>query len=190
MEIFKKIDGYEHYFVGDNGTIYSSRSKKNRKTMILKMNHTSYERVVLFRDGKSKKHFVHQLVAKAFLSNPENKCCVNHKDFNGLNNKLPNIEWSTRKENAEHSAKEGRMGMDKKHLVKITLKKRKRSEDKIKKILGSNIVKFEYNHNSDGHPYTDLTLICPGCKMERTIKSHLTTITKSKGYCRKCVKLK
>nr|QBK85750.1 MAG: HNH endonuclease [Marseillevirus LCMAC101] len=48
---------------------------------------------------------VHVMVAKAFLPNPENKPEVNHKDNDGTNNKLENLEWATRSEQMFHSHK-------------------------------------------------------------------------------------
>ena len=52
--------------------------------------------------GKPQK-LVHIIVAEAFLSNLENKLEVNHKDKDGTNNKLENLEWVTRSEQMIHS---------------------------------------------------------------------------------------
>ena len=52
--------------------------------------------------GKPQKR-VHVMVAEAFLPNPENKPEVNHKDKDGTNNKLENLEWVTKSENGVHS---------------------------------------------------------------------------------------
>nr|QBK85735.1 MAG: HNH endonuclease [Marseillevirus LCMAC101] len=52
--------------------------------------------------GKPAK-YVHVIIAEAFLPNPEKKPEVNHKDR--ANNKVENLEWSTRSENIKHSHK-------------------------------------------------------------------------------------
>jgi len=54
--------------------------------------------------GKPAK-LVHIMVAEAFLPNPKKKPEVNHKDKNGTNNKLENLEWATRSEQMIHSHK-------------------------------------------------------------------------------------
>lgn len=53
-----------------------------------------YEMVIMERpDGTSIVRYVHELVAEAFVPNPDNKKYVNHKDGNILNNTAVNLEW-------------------------------------------------------------------------------------------------
>lgn len=65
------------------------------KELIMKPCLNTYYYVSLRKGFKYQKYAIHRLVCLAFLPNPENFPCVNHKDYNPLNNSLNNLEWCT-----------------------------------------------------------------------------------------------
>lgn len=102
MEVYeewKDILNYDNYEVSTFGNV------RNKKTgRILKAaNNGGYYSVNLSKIKSNYKQ-VHRLVAETFIENPENKAHVNHKDKNGLNNHLSNLEWNTPKENNIHKS--------------------------------------------------------------------------------------
>lgn len=71
---------------------------------------TGYQRIGLWADGKLYIRTIHRLVAMAFVANdlPKERTFVNHKDCNKKNNRAENLEWVTRKENAQHAKQNGK----------------------------------------------------------------------------------
>ena len=67
-----------------------------------------YSYVKLTKNGKGKNIFVHQLVAQAFISNPENKPIVNHVNNITYDNRVENLEWVTYEENVQHMVSQDR----------------------------------------------------------------------------------
>lgn len=61
-----------------------------------------YLAVNLSKNNKVKWISIHRLVAIAFIPNPQNFPCVNHKDENKLNNNVDNLEWCTYKYNVNY----------------------------------------------------------------------------------------
>ena len=96
-EVWKDILDYENYEVSNLGNV------KNKKTgRILKSYNKGGYAVVGLSKITGKIFPVHRLVCQAFIPNPENKPQVNHKDKNGLNNNVSNVEWNTVLENNIH----------------------------------------------------------------------------------------
>ena len=58
--------------------------------------------VILCKDGHTSAKSVHRLVAQAFIPNPNNYPIINHKDCNGRNNDVRNLEWCTQKYNCNY----------------------------------------------------------------------------------------
>lgn len=79
-----------------NGTINEERIIKQQ------LKKDNYYQVNMKIYGKSIWRRVNRLVAQAFIPNPDNLPCVNHKDGNKHNNHVNNLEWCTMKENCEH----------------------------------------------------------------------------------------
>jgi len=122
-EIWKDIKGYEGlYRISNSGKVVSiprMMMRKNGKPMMIKggqkrfgIGNNGYYRVGLHDEhGQKKMVSVHRLLAIAFIPNPDNKPCNNHKDSDRLNLAITNLEWVTYKENTDHSIKQGLFGM-------------------------------------------------------------------------------
>lgn len=93
-EVWKDIKGYEGlYQVSNLGRVKSLHKGNEGKIMNQTISKEGYLRVHLCKDGKKKTIDVHRLVAIAFIPNPDNLPCVNHKDEVKSNNVVTNIEW-------------------------------------------------------------------------------------------------
>ena len=97
-EKWAKIKGFENYQISNIGRLKSLYFGKEtiRKSKPTKQGYVRFE---LCKNGKQFIFLAHRLVAEAFIKNPNQKRCVNHKDENKANNNVLNLEWVTHKEN-------------------------------------------------------------------------------------------
>lgn len=102
------IEGYE-LTVSDDGRVWG-KSGRELKPGVLK---NGYKFVVIYPNKKLNTICVHRLVAIAFLQNPNNLPCVNHKDGNKMNNNVSNLEWCTHQYNNQQAVYQGLKGDNK-----------------------------------------------------------------------------
>lgn len=134
-EQWKDVVGYEQYYsVSDQGRVYS---KRKRKYMTPAANSRGYLRVVLIGEHGKEKNFIHRLVATAFVDNPYGLPVVNHLDFNVLNNRADNLEWTTQGGNIKYSASAGRMKHEGEWKEKLIQANRRNGKPVIGKSLHS-----------------------------------------------------
>ena len=103
-ENWKTCSRFPKYKISSDGRLYSVKSDKILKGY---KNTNGYIRYVLRKDKKTYYVYAHQLVARVYVDNPDNKPQVNHKDGNKLNNHYNNLEWCTMSENILHGNDSG-----------------------------------------------------------------------------------
>lgn len=118
MEIWKDINWLEgNYQVSNEGRVRrvyndprTARINNSQYRYLKPIRHhghgTDYLDIAL--GGKNVRQLVHRLVAIAFIDNPDNLPQVNHKNGNGMDNRVENLEWCTNRQNALHAKANGR----------------------------------------------------------------------------------
>ncbi len=99
-EIWASISEYLNYEVSWFGRV---RNTKTGRILKGKLNPNGYMSVNLYKKGsKQKTHFIHQLVAREWVPNPEQKRCVDHIDGCRTNNIWENLRYATHSENSRN----------------------------------------------------------------------------------------
>lgn len=118
-EEWRSVKDYEgKYEVSDKGNVRSvdreilQPNSKNGKPKVRKIkgkmlcptdNGSGYLIVGLGKKSGGKNHYVHRLVAEAFIGDIPEGMAINHKDYNRQNNSVENLEICTVRENIMHS---------------------------------------------------------------------------------------
>jgi hypothetical protein len=111
-EVFVPIIGYEGLYEVSNigrvkalakmgGTNYSVSLPERIKKA--KYNGDGYHQISLCKNSIKKHFYLHVLVAKHFVDNPNNYPEVNHENGDKNCNGYWNLKWCTRKQNEEHA---------------------------------------------------------------------------------------
>ena len=140
IEIWKDIENFEGlYQISNLGrvksvdrTVHIIDPKKNREydkhfpecIKATSLDTKGYVIVTLKKNGKNSRYRIHRLVAKAFISNPNNYLYVNHKDENKENNCVDNLEWCTSDYNNSYGTRlkrisEKRKGISTHNSIKV-----------------------------------------------------------------------
>lgn len=112
-EVVKDFPDYEVSNLGRVKVLSRSISRKNKfgevhfvdrnEQVLTAKKRGQYLAVKLYRNGMPQFQSIHRLVASAFIPNPFNLPCVNHKDEVGHNNSSDNLEWCTYQYNSAYS---------------------------------------------------------------------------------------
>lgn len=114
-EQWKQVVGFPRYQVSNQGRVKSFANPKNPKILRQHPNHGGYLTVSLVKgtergvDGERKSKLVHQLVAQAFIENPNNRCHIDHINACKTDNRAENLRWCTPKENCNNPITRERM---------------------------------------------------------------------------------
>ncbi len=111
QEIWKDIPDYNgNYQISNFGRVKSLKKWNGTSCRILSpgKTHKGYLAVSLSKNGKAKSIFIHRLVAKAFITNPDNLPQINHKNENKEDNHVQNLEWCDNSYNMNYGTRSQR----------------------------------------------------------------------------------
>lgn len=118
----KEIPDFAGYYASEEGEIFTtlkqgcrnrydlSKRTEPRKLNVRYTKH-GYGRVYMRRESTNKREdvYIHRIIAKLFIPNPNNLPEVNHLDNDRGNNKATNLEWISRIDNLNYAMTNGNM---------------------------------------------------------------------------------
>ena len=103
--MLKKIEGFNHYYISDDGRVFSDARGGELRERATRLNQKGYKYTFLTNGKNVKKTaIIHRLVAEYFLPNYDKNLQVNHIDGDKTNNKVENLEMVTGLENMRHAS--------------------------------------------------------------------------------------
>ena len=113
----KPVPGYEDQYYLDPESM-KVVNKKTGKALKPWLNRDGYAEIQLWKNNKSQHKSLHRLFAEAYIPNPDNLPCINHKDVDPSNYNLDNLEWCTQKYNQNYGDVNVRRGRNISKAVK------------------------------------------------------------------------
>lgn len=115
-EQIKQIENFPQYYITSFGRVWSKNSNRWLKPTVSQRGSHKREIVSL---GRNNSFYIHRLVAKAFIPNPNNFEEVDHIDTDGLNNKVENLRWVTHEKNMDNEITKEKIKSNTGYLVEI-----------------------------------------------------------------------
>ena len=103
QEQWKTINGFENLYEINLAGVVKNINQYSTSKLTTRIDRAGYTTVRLSKNGNTHTKYIHRLIAESFITNPNNKPEVNHKDGNKLNNAVDNLEWVTHAENMKHA---------------------------------------------------------------------------------------
>jgi hypothetical protein len=113
MANWKQVEGFPSYEASDDGRVRAlGRFVRNTLTSVRwippnerkpQKHPGGYRQISLSKDNCCRSHFIHILVARAFVSGYAPGLEVNHINGDKADNRAENLEWCTRQANIDHA---------------------------------------------------------------------------------------
>ena len=157
-EVWKDVAEYEGFYqVSNRGNVRSVARrdsigrKRGGRLLAPSYGGNGYPQVDMYKNGKSKKKYIHRLVAETFLPNTNGFPQVNHRDENKVNNNVKNLEWCTSEYNNSYGTKTERTAQTQSKKVRAS------------NIKTNEVVKFNSTHDAGRKGY-DQSSVAKACK--------------------------
>jgi hypothetical protein len=111
IEHWRPVVGFPDYAVSDRGRVRREtigRGTKPGRILTPDVRQNGYLRASLTDTRGTRGHYIHRLVAQAFLEQPSGFNQVNHKNCDKTDNRPINLEWCTHLDNMAHAYANGR----------------------------------------------------------------------------------
>lgn len=179
MKIIENTNG--QYAAHKDGIIYRIyKNGREPKPMIPLLTDDGYFYHRISINGIQKMKLVHRLIAEAYLPNPEDKPCVDHKNEDKTLNAARNLRWCTYPENMTFYSNGGH-SVDRVPYVKELLIKAKTIRTEIKEISAMVMEEIAILQKLHADIERSLAITAKNAKHAATYKGYMDTTGVSHG---------